>query len=42
MSGPTQCRIHNLDLILSHGINVDAIILQQSNDISDHHFAAER
>ncbi len=34
MSGPTHCRNHTLDLILSHGIDVK--ILQQSNDISDH------
>ncbi|WP_233220276.1 hypothetical protein, partial [Micromonospora sp. RP3T] len=37
VSGPTHCRNHTLDLILSHGIDVNAAeILQQSNDISDH------
>ncbi len=37
MSGPTHCRNHTLDLILSHGIDVNGVdILQQSNDISDH------
>ncbi len=34
VSGPSHCRNHTLDLILSHGIDVK--ILQQSNDISDH------
>ena len=38
VSGPTHCRNHTLDLILSHGIDVDAVeILQQSDDISDHY-----
>ncbi len=38
MSGPTYCRNHTLDLILSHGIDVKCVeILQQSNDISDHY-----
>ncbi len=38
MSGPTHCRNHTLDLILSHGIDVNGVeILQQSNDISDHY-----
>jgi len=34
VSGPTHCRNHiTLDLILSHGNNVDAVeILQQSDD----------
>ncbi len=37
MAGPTHCRIHTLDLILSHGIDVNDVgVLQQSNDISDH------
>ncbi len=37
MSGPSHCRNHTLDLILSHGIDVsDVDILQQSDDISDH------
>ncbi len=36
VSGPTHCRNHTLDLILSHGI--DGIeVLQQSDDISDHY-----
>jgi len=38
MSGPTHCCNHTLDLILSHGIDVDAVeILQQSDDISNHY-----
>ncbi len=38
VSGPTHCRNHTLDLILSHGINVSGVeILQQSDDISDHY-----
>ncbi len=38
VSGPTHCRNHTLDLILSHGIDVSGVeILQQSNDISDHY-----
>ncbi len=38
VSGPTHCRNHTLDLILSHGIYVNGIeILQQSGDISDHY-----
>ncbi len=37
VSGPTHCRNHTLDLILSHGIDVSGVeILQQSDDISDH------
>ncbi len=37
-SGPTHCRNHTLDLILSHGIDVNGVdILQQSDDISDHY-----
>ncbi len=36
VSGPTHCRNHTLDLILSHGIDASAIeILQQSDDISE-------
>ncbi len=36
VSGPTHCRNHTLDLILSHGIDVNGVeILQQSDDISD-------
>ncbi len=38
MSGPTHCRNHTLDLILSHGIDINGIeVLQQSDDISDHY-----
>ncbi len=38
VSGPTHCRNHTLDLILSHGIDVNGVeILQQSDDISDHY-----
>ncbi len=37
-SGPTHSRNHTLDLILSHGIDVNGVeILQQSDDISDHY-----
>ncbi len=38
MSGTTHCRNHTLDLILSHGIDVNGVeVLQQSDDISDHY-----
>ncbi len=38
VSGPTHCRNHTLDLILSHGIDVNGVeVLQQSDDISDHY-----
>ncbi len=38
VSGPTHCRNHTLDLILSRGIDVNGVeILQQSDDISDHY-----
>uniref|UniRef100_A0A8C1PFC4 Reverse transcriptase domain-containing protein n=1 Tax=Cyprinus carpio TaxID=7962 RepID=A0A8C1PFC4_CYPCA len=38
VSGPTHCRNHTLDLILSHGIDVDGVeIMQPSDDISDHY-----
>ncbi len=38
VSGPTRFRNHTLDLILSHGIDVNGVdILQQSDDISDHY-----
>ncbi len=38
VSGPTHCRNHTLDLILSHGIDVSGVeILQQSDDVSDHY-----
>ncbi len=38
VSGPTHFRNHTLNLILSHGINVNGVeILQQSDDISDHY-----
>ena len=41
VSGPTHCRNHTLDLILSHGIDIDAVeILQQSDDISDHYLVS--
>jgi len=37
VSGPYYCCNHTLNLILSQGINVDAVeILQQSDEISDH------
>ncbi len=37
VSGPAHCRNHTLDLILSHGIDVNGVeVLQQSDDISDH------
>ncbi len=37
VSGPTHCRNQTLDLILSHGIDVNGVeVLQQSDDISDH------
>ncbi len=36
VSGPTLCRNHTLDLILSHGIDFNGVeVLQQSDDISD-------
>ncbi len=38
VSGPTHCQNHTLDLITSHGIDVNGVeILQQSDDISDHY-----
>ncbi len=38
VSGPTHCRNHTLDLILSHGIDANGVeVLQQSEDISDHY-----
>ncbi len=38
VSGPTHCRNHTLDLILSHGIDVNGVeVLQQSDDIADHY-----
>ncbi len=38
VSGPTHSRNHTLDLILSHGIDVNGVeILQQSDDISDNY-----
>ncbi len=41
MSGPTHFRNHTLDLILSHGIDVNGVeILQQSDDISDHYLVS--
>ncbi len=36
VSGPTYYQNHTLDLILSHGIDVNGVeVLQQSDDISD-------
>ncbi len=41
VSGPTHCRNHTLDLILSHGIDVSGVeILQLSDDISDHYLVS--
>ncbi len=38
MSGPTHCRNHTLDLILSHGIYVNGVeVMEQSDEISDHY-----
>ncbi len=38
VSGPTHCQNQTLDLILSHGIDVNGVeVLQQSDDISDHY-----
>ncbi len=38
VSGPTHSQNHTLDLIPSHGIDVNGVeILQQSDDISDHY-----
>ncbi len=38
ISGPTHCPNHTLNLILSHGIDVNGVeVLQQSDDISDHY-----
>ncbi len=38
MSGPSHCRNHNLDIILSHEIDVNGVeVLQKSDDISDHY-----
>ncbi len=38
VSGPIHCWNHTLDLILSHGIDVNGVeVLQQSDDISDHY-----
>ncbi len=38
VSGPAHCRNHTLDLILSHGIDVNGVeVLQQSNNISYHY-----
>ncbi len=34
----THCRNHTLDLILSHGIDVNGVeVLQQIDDVSDHY-----
>ncbi len=38
VSGHTHCQNHTLDLILSHGIDVNFVeVLQKSDDISDHY-----
>ncbi len=38
VSGPAHCRNYTLDLILSHGIDVNGVeILQQSDAISNHY-----
>ncbi len=38
VSVPTHCRNYTLDLILSHGIDVNGVkIQQQSDDMSDHY-----
>ncbi len=38
VSGPTNCRNYTLDVILSHGLDVNGVeVLQQSDDISDHY-----
>ncbi len=38
VSGPTHCQNHTLDLILSHGIDINEVeVLQQSDDISYHY-----
>ncbi len=40
VSGPTHCRNLTLDLILSHGIDINGVeILQQSDDVSDPKFS---
>ncbi len=43
VSGPTHSRNHTLDLILSHGIDVNGVEnLQQSDDISDHYLHCKK
>ncbi len=43
MSGPTYYQNHTLDLILSHGIDVNGVdVLQQSNYISDHYLVLSK
>ncbi len=38
VSGPTHYQNHTLDVILSHGIDVNRVeVLQQSDDVSDHY-----
>lgn len=38
VSGPTHCQNHTLDIIPSHGVDVNCVeVLQQSDDISDHY-----
>ena len=38
VSGPTHCHSHTLDLVLSHGINVDLNVFPHNPGLSDHHF----
>ncbi len=43
VSGPTHCRNYTLDLILSHGIDVNGVeVLQQSDDIVDHYLVLRK
>ncbi len=43
VSGPTHRQNHTLDLILSHGIDVNWVeVLQQSDDISDHYLVLRK
>ncbi len=38
VSGPTHCRNHTLDLILSHGIDIIGVeVLEKGDDVSDHY-----
>ncbi len=43
MSGPTHCRNHTLDVILSHGIDVNGVeVLQQSEDLPDQYLVLRK